>query len=116
MGTNYYLRFPEPPKCPHCGRHDAARQLHIGKQSAGWRFSFHGILEEGLNCKAAWESYIEDSVKIGAKIVDESEKELTPDEFWKKIRPLDGKSHALMYPDGNWVDQVGCSFSDGEFS
>jgi hypothetical protein len=37
MGTNYYARFN---KCQECGRRD---ELHIGKQSWGWRFCFHFI-------------------------------------------------------------------------
>lgn len=36
MGTNYYWR-EKPCKC--CGRFD---ELHIGKASAGWVFSWHG--------------------------------------------------------------------------
>lgn len=36
MGTNYYYRFNE---CEHCNRYDEA---HVGKQSGGWSFLFHG--------------------------------------------------------------------------
>lgn len=34
MGTNYYAHLDA---CPTCGK---GEELHIGKSSAGWRFSF----------------------------------------------------------------------------
>ena len=36
MGTNYYTRIEE---CDKCGRFD---QVHLGKSSMGWRFTFQG--------------------------------------------------------------------------
>ena len=36
MGTNYYYRYNI---CDTCGRYE---ELHIGKTSAGWKFSFQG--------------------------------------------------------------------------
>lgn len=36
MGTNFYWIENQ---CPHCGR---GEKIHIGKRSAGWRFSFQG--------------------------------------------------------------------------
>lgn len=37
MGTNYYIRYNI---CDCCDRYD---ELHIGKSSVGWQFSFHAI-------------------------------------------------------------------------
>lgn len=37
MGTNYYIRFNI---CDCCDRYD---ELHIGKSSVGWQFTFHAI-------------------------------------------------------------------------
>lgn len=37
MGTNYYM---ERQRCPHCGLKN--QQLHLGKQSHGWRFTIRG--------------------------------------------------------------------------
>ena len=39
MGTNYYARYNI---CKHCNRFD---EIHIGKSSAGWQFSFHATHE-----------------------------------------------------------------------
>lgn len=36
MGTNYFMMHD---RCAHCGREE---RMHIGKKSAGWRFSFRG--------------------------------------------------------------------------
>lgn len=49
MGTNYYVRYPA---CPHCGRRDEDR--HIGKSSAGWKFSLRVYPEEGVNNLEDW--------------------------------------------------------------
>ncbi len=40
MGTNYYAHFNT---CTCCARHD---EVHIGKSSAGWVFSLHGVRKE----------------------------------------------------------------------
>jgi len=40
MGTNFYWT-KKTDVCPHCGRSDNTKELHIGKSSAGWCFSLH---------------------------------------------------------------------------
>lgn len=35
MGTNYYVKTKECPTCHH-----KPEEIHLGKSSAGWRFSF----------------------------------------------------------------------------
>ena len=39
MGTNFYIRYN---KCSCCDRYD---ELHVGKSSYGWSFSFHSLDE-----------------------------------------------------------------------
>lgn len=41
MGTNYYCRG-----------------LHLGKQSCGWIFNFHGIPEKGLISLESWKKFV----------------------------------------------------------
>ena len=40
MGINYYWRYNI---CEHCDRYD---NIHIGKSSHGWTFSFHGMVRK----------------------------------------------------------------------
>lgn len=41
MGTNYYIRTTEGADyCEHCGRGEQYKEIHIGKSSMGWQFSF----------------------------------------------------------------------------
>jgi len=40
MGTNYYIRYNI---CNCCKRYD---EIHMGKQSMGWKFNFHVIEEQ----------------------------------------------------------------------
>lgn len=40
MGTNYYATITGTP-CETCGHDPEARELHIGKSSAGWCFALH---------------------------------------------------------------------------
>jgi|ERR1019366_3151677 hypothetical protein len=41
MGTNYYIQTQPTNHCDKCGREDPAENIHIGKSSGGWKFSFH---------------------------------------------------------------------------
>lgn len=46
MGTNIYVQLPGcPHACEHCAQ---ARQVHLGKFSVGWPFTFAApLLEDG---------------------------------------------------------------------
>ena len=54
MGTNFYVAADEP--CATCGRSDES--AHIGKSSAGWRFSLHVVHEWGLTDWPEWEAFL----------------------------------------------------------
>lgn len=107
MGTNYYAY---KNTCPTCGRSD--EQVHIGKSSAGWSFSFHTDL--GLpRSWAEWRDRLRD-----ARIEDEYGREVPLAEFEALVESKRGhRNHATLYPErGNYVDPEGHSFSEGEFS
>ncbi|MEL6493567.1 MAG: hypothetical protein AAFQ41_00405 [Cyanobacteria bacterium J06623_7] len=129
MGTNYYLRFNT---CPNC---DRANELHIGKSSGGWRFSFRGYIdsfdvEELIPDKLPikniqdWRRVID---REDCRIFDEYETEHTKESFYSLITQKSGlQSHAayvhqnaIKYPeylDDNWHDDWGNSFTSTEFS
>lgn len=69
MSTNYYLRTNI---CPCCNRFD---QVHLGKKSGGWSFSFNGVPFKSLF--DVWGAIIAPQ----AQIIDEYGKPLTPDQF-----------------------------------
>jgi len=71
MGTNYYTKDKE---CEHCGRHE---EIHLGKSSAGWQFSFQ--YNGGRYYKSVEE--MKEWLK-GRTITDEYGREVSHDEFW----------------------------------
>jgi len=141
MGTNYYLHFDV---CEHCDRSDHV--MHIGKSSAGWRFSFRGyrLSESGypdldmiedapmkkIQSEDDWRKMIEWATEDrGARIKDEYMATKTPEEFWEWVEAKrDGRSHheyclASEYTHerehgrmDTWHDEKGNSFTGREFS
>lgn len=131
MGTNYYFRYNI---CDCCDRYD---QLHIGKSSYGWKFLFHAVDEyidpRTLDPKEAlldnddtrivissfqhWKKFIEKFVSEfkTAKIYDEYNCDIEPDEFFKMLNNKQGKSHYTETKSG-FIDSEGYDFVDGEFS
>ena len=63
MGTNYYVA---ENRCECCKRFD--KEVHIGKKSHGWAFSFRGYKEHPtkLTSWKEWKEYLKDK-----EIVDE---------------------------------------------
>jgi hypothetical protein len=105
MGTNYYHRRDV---CPTCQR--AAEEVHIGKSSMGWTFSFSGTA--GYR---TWEEW-RDVLRSGGEIRDEYGDAVTLAHLERLVEEKrGGKNHAATYGDG-WVDPDGHSFSSREFS
>ncbi len=127
MGTNYYARVK---CCDACGRYD---ELHIGKSSAGWKFSFRGYKEHDppIVSETGWREFLRT-----ARIFDEYGKEVAYDEFWANAkhpqranmrdhidyclssdRWHDRESVQRRLASGDeWHDDQGNSFSGTEFS
>ncbi len=75
MGTNYYARLDA---CPHCGRSDD--ELHIGKSSGGWTFSFRA--HENIRSWRDWQEFL---AKPNVRIFDEYGEEKTVTEFTQLV-------------------------------
>ncbi len=71
MGTNFYLTVN---RCECCGRSD---ELHIGKRSAGWPFSFRA--QGDLTSFSAWNQALADPVVYAIR--DEYHAAYTVEEF-----------------------------------
>lgn len=122
MGTNYYHRYNI---CSECERYD---ERHIGKNSAGWQFSFRAYNDdEGRPIIASWEDW--KNVLAGLKhgrIFDEYGREWSYDDFVAKVETTKGKQNHYDYlresPNYGsaflkdmWKDAEGWDFSLTEF-
>lgn len=127
MGTNYYVKIN---CCDKCNRYD---QLHIGKSSAGWKFSFRGYRDHSppLTSEQSWRDFLKDK-----KIENEYGETVPYDEFWsnaiseerKKLRDhIDYLKNSPVQCDREyvkrhlnaqnaWHDENGNSFLAEEFS
>ena len=121
MGTNYYWRTTPAKICEACGHTEPAKELHIGKSSAGWTFSFHAIPDKDLTSWRQWSEFLVEGAlwKRGA-IFNEYDEEISVITFRNLVESKmnENHSHAKEYPhiDGSYLDREGHSFSPGEFS
>jgi len=112
MGTNYYIRYNI---CKCCNRYD---EIHIGKSSYGWSFTFHALDDyiklSSIDPKFALLDNNEMQIKISSykewkeffqkyiieyetvKIFDEYGTEISLEEFYKLVElKKGGKNHAI---------------------
>lgn len=90
MGTNYYAKVNV---CESCGKPEA--EIHIGKQSAGWRFAIE-IQPEYYNDWTEFEAFIQ---RADVELCDEYNKSIRftellsmiEDKKDKQSRPQDGQ-------------------------
>jgi hypothetical protein len=126
MGCNYYHRTNI---CEGCGRYD---EQHIGKNSAGWTFSFQGYYEdndpdddESTPPATAIHSY-RDWLRVleaGGKIYNEYGERVTLEEFKELVEDRRTAPHnhttycQIHHPtDDCWLDEEGHSFSSADFT
>lgn len=94
MGTNYYAL--ENP-CSECGKPKDGR-LHLGKSSAGWKFTFRKQ-DEYSNFQQFKEFIQSDRVRIE----DEYGREISAEELVEKIKSKeDGRSHMENAQEDKW--------------
>ena len=134
MGTNYYIRYNI---CSCCNRYD---EMHIGKSSAGWQFSFHAVedrdillssfdpkevlLEDNftyvnISSFQEWKSFIERYVVKykSAKIYNEYDELQDVEEFFDLVEHKRGetRNHAeYMKTEYKYQSQVGQNYIDSE--
>lgn len=83
MGTNYYANI-KPCKC--CKKPE--KQLHIGKSSFGWTFTFHAVDEyESIDNKPidSWKRWKEVLSVTDITITDEYDNDVSFDDFCKLV-------------------------------
>ena len=109
MGTNYYARV-EP--CKTCGV--PKQEIHIGKSSAGWTFTFHAT--EDIRSYKDWLKFLS-SKEI--RIFDEYDREVSLKKFKDLVESKRNEehNHAKEYSGGgSYVDNEGNSMSPHDFS
>ena len=117
MGTNYYTKENH---CDHCGRHE---EIHLGKSSMGWQFSFQ------YNGGEYYKNVPEMKKWLKTKsIKNEYDEEVTYEEFWDMVKAKQIKknlNHAeYVHADTSYSSSItdremiidGYSFTDSEFS
>jgi len=108
MGTNYYARTNI---CKECNRYD---EIHIGKSSMGWTFTFHAT--DRIKNYHDWKVFLLDKQ---AKIFDEYGEEITLEEFKKMIEAKRNSDHnhaIACKEEDSYLDNEGNSMSAHEFS
>lgn len=98
MGMNYYLRYNE---CKCCDRYD---ELHIGKKSYGWEFSFeaHHANDDrpAIRSWKDWQAFLEQHIANGSRIVNEEGVHVTLDDFYDVV--TNSRNRFLRFrPDNN---------------
>jgi hypothetical protein len=108
MGTNYY-HVIKSNECDKCKRVDI-EELHVGKSSAGWRFSFHGSDQI-----RSYEDWIR-RLSSGGIIRDEYGNEISLLAFIRLVESKrKEKEDRPSFPE-NWLDSDGNHFTGREFS
>lgn len=126
MGTNYYVALN---RCECCKRFDP--DIHIGKKSYGWAFSFRGYRDypENLTTWQKWKEYLKDK-----EIVDEYGDLVKYDKFMEmvetygapnfvredghknKVHNTEGRKDGYFNSEYDWDDPEGYSFSSRYFA
>lgn len=108
MGTNFYARIGV---CKHCLA--PKQEVHIGKSSIGWTFGFQSTDE--IRSYKAWLKQLK---KSNVEIYDEYGKRWCINDFKELVenKRTEKNKHAVMYPDGCFLDREGNSFHEGDFS
>ncbi len=109
MGTNYYARINI---CKCCGKPE--EEIHIGKSSAGWTFTFHAT--EKIRSYKEWLKILS---KKETEIYNEYDEKVYIKDFKRMVenKRTEKNNQARDYPEeGSYLDEEGNSMSLGGFS
>ena len=78
MGTNFYVKTGKMEKviCNYGCEHLIEEELHVGKNSYGWKFNLHIIPDKGINELEDWRPILK-----SGKIFDEYDRAISYDEM-----------------------------------
>jgi hypothetical protein len=97
MSTNFYIRKINQEACTSCGRGPDFEEIHIGKRTGGWQFSFNSFIS---NAKS-WKEFIKGH---GDYIYDEYDHKVLLEEMLDVIegQGLNGKTVTPEQYNGDW--------------
>ena len=110
MGTNYYLHYDV---CDHCDRY---KELHIGKNSCGWKFVLRSYEFEGLFTWDKWLDFLRTETDLGSKIINENGLEYSLIDFVDMVQNKQFEKKSHLFTDDDYLDVRGFNFSKTEFS
>jgi hypothetical protein len=113
MSTNFYLHR-DPQNCGECGKPGREAEIHIGKRSGGWVFSWQGFEAEEspsgspLYDFETWRAFLMREIASGAQIKDEYHQKYTSEGFFAEVESLRGqRRRSVEYPDDGRVRAAG---------
>lgn len=106
MSTNFYLHR-DPLNCGECGKPGREAEIHIGKRSGGWVFTWQGFnggdvtgAPSGLYDFETWHDFLMAEIASGAQIKDEYGQRYTSAGFFAVVEKQRGlKRQSVEYPD-----------------
>jgi hypothetical protein len=104
MSTNYYLHR-DPQSCGECGKPGREAEIHVGKHSGGWVFTWQGFdADESPSgsalCDAeTWRAFLTAEVASGGWIEAEYGVKYGLEEFFAEVEELrgQGRRHSDHY-------------------
>jgi hypothetical protein len=104
VSTNFYLVL-DPKPCGECGRGTNEGDIHIGKRSMGWVFTWQGFEPEqspsgtALNDAETWRAFLAQEIQRGGHIQNEYREWLALVEFFAEVDSLRGnRRQSVVYP------------------
>lgn len=105
MSTNFYLHR-DPQNCGECGKPGRESEIHIGKRSGGWVFTWQGFnggdipgALGGLYDAETWRVFLAAEIAEGGWIEAEYGVKYELEEFFAEVESLHGgRRHSVEYP------------------
>lgn len=104
MPTNFYLHR-DPQNCGECGKPGRESEIHIGKWSGGWVFTWQGFdaaqspSGTALMDPESWLEFLDRETEAGAQIRDEYGQDYSMTRFYEEVEALRGqRRQSVHYP------------------
>ena len=122
MSTNFYLHR-DPQNCGECGNPRRESEIHIGKRSGGWVFTWQGFnggdipeAPAGLYDAETWRAFLTAEVNDGGRIEDEYHTPYTVEEFLEEVLAQRGlRRQHVEYPNAGFAPVGADEVSYGEW-